>query len=199
MGRDGLKGRAVWQDYSGANAGAAERSFYDVFVKEFDGTDFTIRRSPTEFSELYVNVKLTEAVLAEIYNPVAGITKHGVRPDYAIGNKKTKKTLYVEVKRQDGWVEDKPRSAGRGNAHERSCKYFTPGLLRALRSKGGLGDDALPFWTVFQGDIARDPCRVREITLWFDTYEVHFFMWRSSVNAKPLLEHFNIHLKHLLL
>jgi len=41
--------------------------------------------------------------------------KHGIVPDYAIDNIKTKKTLYIEVKRQDGWVEGKSRSAGRGN------------------------------------------------------------------------------------
>ncbi|MFH0937914.1 MAG: MunI family type II restriction endonuclease [Planctomycetota bacterium] len=29
-------------------------------------------------------------------------------------------------------------SAGRGNAHERSCKYFTPGLLEMMRNQGSL-------------------------------------------------------------
>ena len=33
---------------------------------------------------------------------------------------------------EDGWVEGKPRSAGRGNAHERSNTFFTPGLLKAV-------------------------------------------------------------------
>jgi hypothetical protein len=85
------------------------------------------------------------------------------------------KTIYVEVKRQDGWVKGKPRSAGRGNAHERSCKFFAPGLQKIMKEKGNLGDNVLPFWTVFQGDITRDPCRVREITLWYDNYKAHYF------------------------
>lgn len=199
MGRKELSGRATWQDYSGSSAGAAERSFYEVFVEAFKGTDLSIRQGPGEFSTIYVDVKLPDSVLSEIYCPTGGITKHGVRPDYAIDNKKLHKTLYVEVKRQDGWVEGKPRSAGRGNAHERSCKYFTPGLLKILRASGRLGNDVLPFWVVFQGDIARDPCRVREITLWFDDYSAHFFMWRNSKDQAPLLAHFDKHLKHLLL
>jgi len=199
MGTDELRGRATWQDYSGANAGAAERSFHEVFSEAFKGTDLSIRPRPAEFSHIYVNVVLTDSVLSEIYSPPGGISKHGVRPDYAIENKKLGKTLYVEVKRQDGWVQGKPRSAGRGNAHERSCKYFTPGLLKILRDRGRLGKNVLPFWTVFQGDISRDPCRVREITLWFDGYSAHFFMWRDSKDPKPLIAHFDAHLKQLLL
>jgi len=110
----------------------------------------------------------------------------------------TRKTLYVEVKRQDGWVEGGNRSDGRGNAHERSCKYFTPGLIKIMRSRGISQEDALPFWTVFQGDIARDPCRVREVTCWYDKYDAHFFFWRDSTNAEPLLKHFINKLSYLL-
>ena len=195
MGRIGLQSRATWQDYSGENAGVAEKQFYDVFTEHFKSTDFRIRSKPQEFKDIYVNVPLNERVLSEIYTPEIEITKHGITPDYAIDNFKTKKTLYVEVKRQDGWVEDKPRSAGRGNAHERSNKYFTPGLLKILREKGGLGNSVLPFWTVFQGDITRDPCRVREITCWYADHTEHYFMWRNSSDPKPLIEHFDKSLK----
>ncbi|MBX3332412.1 MAG: MunI family type II restriction endonuclease [Nitrospira sp.] len=199
MASKDLRKRAVWQDYSGAHAGAAERSFYDVFQEAFSGTELSIRRNPNEFSKTYVDVELSKSVLSEIYCPDSPITTHGVWPDYAIDNLQLRKTLYVEVKRQDGWVEGKPRSAGRGNAHERSCKFFTPGLLRTLRKHGRLGEDVLPFWTVFQGDITRDPCRVREITLWFDTFTAHFFMWRNQKDPMPLLKHFDAYLKRLLL
>ena len=199
MGSKHLRGRATWQDYSGENAGRAERNFHEVFLQEFEGTDFTVRANPKEFKELYVGVELSEQVLGEIYTPDVPITKHGLTPDYAIDNPSNNKTLYVEVKRQDGWVEGKKRSAGRGNAHERSCKFFTPGLLKALREKGGLGEEALPFWTVFQGDISRDPCRVREITLWYADYSAHFFMWLDTKNPAPLVGHFNQYLKSLLL
>ncbi len=199
MGSTDNRNRAKWQDYSGLNAGVAEQNFFKVFTESFANTNYRVREKPNEFNSIYVNVNLSESTLNEIYTPDVAITKHGISPDYAIDNLATNKTLYVEVKRQDGWVEGKPRAAGRGNAHERSCKYFTPGLLKILRSKGNIADaNALPFWTVFQGDITRDPCRVREITLWFDDYENHYFFWRNNSEPLPLLEHFNNNLKHLL-
>jgi hypothetical protein len=198
MGSKANRKRKKWQDYSGKNAGSAEKSFFEVFEELFKGTEFAIRRQPKEFNNIYFNVKIHKLVLSEIYTPDIEEWRHGVMPDYAIDNLRTKKTLYVEVKRQDGWVEGKPRSAGRGNAHERSCKFFTPGLLKILRKFGKLGDDVLPFWTVFQGDITRDPCRVREITFWYDDYSSHFFMWRNTKNSKPLIDHFNKKLKRLL-
>lgn len=158
---------------------------------------FIIRSKPKEFKNIYSNVKLDTKVLEDIYKPNK-VWTHGVHPDFAIDNIKTKKTLYIEVKRQDGWVEGKQPSAGRGNAHERSCKFFTPGLLKILRKQGKLGNNVLPFWLVFHGDIARDPKRVREITYWYAEYSAHFFMWSNLKDDKQLIRHFNKKLKHLL-
>jgi len=199
MGKEELSGREIWQDVSGEKAGIAEWSFYQVFLQHFEGSDFRIRSRPREFSNIYFGITLAREVLAQIYTPDVTEWRHGVIPDYAIDNTRTEKTLYVEVKSQDGWVEGKSRSAGRGNAHERSCKFFTPGLLKILREHGRLGDDVLPFWVVFQGDITRDPCRVREITCWYDIHDAHFFMWRNQKDAEPLINHFESKLKHLLL
>jgi Type II restriction enzyme MunI len=199
MGSKENRLRQKWQDYSSSNAGLAEKSFLQVFVKEFEGTAFQIRAKPKDFSNVYVDVELGNHHIAEIYTPNNPVTKHGVVPDYAIDNADTKKTLYVEVKRQDGWIEGGKRSDGRGNAHERSNKFFTPGLLKILRSKGNLGDEVLPFWTVFQGNITRDPCRVREITCWYDEFDAHYYFWRDQKNPVPLIHHFNSRLKPLML
>lgn len=180
MGTNELRKRKIWQDASGEKAGVVEKSFYQVFSEYFKNSNFRIRRNPNEFNNIYFNVKLGKEELAEIYTPPVKKWRHGLKPDYAIDNIKTKKTLYIEVKRQDGWIEEKSRSAGRGNAHERSCKFFTPGLLKLLRKHGKLGNKVLPFWAVFVGDITRDPCRVREITFWYDKYSAHFFLEKSS-------------------
>lgn len=198
MGTNELRKRKIWQDNSGAKAGTAERKFYEIFSKEFEGTHFRIRSKPREFKNIYANVKLSKETLTRIYNPNETWT-HGVIPDYAIDNVKTNKTLYVEVKRQDGWVEGKPRKAGRGNAHERSCKFFTPGLLKILRERGRLDNNVLPFWVVFQGDVARDPKRVREVHCWYDQYSNHFFFWSDSSDSVSLIRHFNTKLKPLLI
>lgn len=196
MGTNELRKRKNWQNVSGGKAGGAEKSFYAVFQQEFEGTEFRVRARPKEFKSIYSTIKLSDKLLKSIYSPNETWV-HGFVPDFAIDNTKTNKTLYVEVKRQDGWVEGKQRKAGRGNAHERSCKLFTPGLLKILRAQGHLGDDVLPFWVVFQGDIARDPKRVREITCWYDDCPDHFFLWHDSSDSKSILDHFNQKLKKL--
>jgi len=183
--------RRKWQDYSGRNASVAEVSFYECFQKVFEGTEYSIRPKPKDFQNIYVDIQLKPEDLSVIYSPEEPITRHGVVPDYAITNTETRKTIYIEVKRQDGWVEDGKRSDGRGNAHERSCKFFTPGLLDILREKSGIEPPALPFWTVFQGNITRDPCRVREVTCWYDGCEEHFFFWRQAPNPELLFAHFD--------
>ena len=187
--------RNEWQKESGKKAAIAEQKFFDVFQNEFSGTEFSVRSKPQELGNIYVDVDLSEGVLEEIYTPDKPIIKHGISPDYAIDYRD--KTLYIEVKRQDGWVEGGERSDGRGNAHERACKYFTPGLLKVLREHGNLGNECLPFWTVFQGDITRDPCRVREVALWYAGNTAHYYMWRDSTNPASLINHFNENLKSL--
>lgn len=150
---------------------------------------------------LYASVELSEDVRQQIFNPNIDLknTKWGVSPDFAIENTKSKKILFGEIKRQDGWVEGKEPSAGRGNAHERLCKLFTPGLLKAYREIGGIADnEILPFWVVFEGDITRDPKRNREIAFWFDIYTDNYFMWRPNMSEKELIEHFETKLKKYL-
>ena len=198
MGKDELSGRGVWQDVGGEKATKAEHSFFGAFQKALAGTPFKVISNPKEFQQIYVDVFLSDETLSEIFTPDKPIETHGIMPDYKIVNSDTRKTIYVEVKRQDEWVEGKSRSAGRGNAHERSYKYFTPGLLKILRRKSRIKKPDLPFWVVFQGDITRDPCRVREITCWFDKFPNHYFFWRDTRDPQPLIDHFEQKLKHLL-
>ena len=198
MGKEELRLRAIWQDQSGLKAALAEKGFYGAFEFLFRDTEFRIRSKPKEFNNIYTSVVLDAKIQSEIHTPTEAIKRHGISPDYAIDNTETEKTLYVEVKRQDGWIEGGKRSDGRGNAHERSCKYFTPGLLEVMRKHGRIAPPALPFWTVFLGDITRDPCRVREITLWYKGFDAHMFLWRNMNDAAPLLLHFDQKLKYLL-
>ncbi len=198
MGSDANRLRRIWQTYSGRNAANAENDFFSTFNIMFNDTEYSIRRSPNEFRDLYVNVPLSPEEAREIYTPPTPITRHGVFPDYAITNQETNKTIYVEVKRQDGWVEGGTRADGRGNAHERSCKFFTPGLLNILRTAGNLNNNVIPFWTVFIGDITRDPCRVREVKLWYTGIPEHYFMWRDQTNPTPLIDHFLNKIKPLI-
>jgi hypothetical protein len=197
VGKKELKGRENWQQQGGSKAESAEKEFFNVFTKYFNKTDYRVREKPKELKNIYNTVELSQEILSKIYNPDETWT-HGIIPDYAIDNLKTKKTLYVEVKRQDGWVEGKQRNAGRGNAHERSNKLFTPGLQRVLREFGKIQEGHLPFWVVFQGDVARDPKRVREIHFWYAEEKDHFFLWHDTADVKSLINHFETKLRFLI-
>jgi hypothetical protein len=207
MARKELQGRDNWQTESGpgGKAGKAEQNLYSVFREAFKGTDYVISDHPTDLKHLYENVELSPDTLSQIYNPDAATMRTaqsrgwGVSPDFSITNTKTGKILFGEIKRQDGWVEGTEPSAGRGNAHERMCKLFTPGLIKAYRRIGHITEPSvLPFWVVLEGDITRDPKRNREIAFWFDEYDKNFFMWRPGMGGQPLVDHFNKYLKKYL-
>lgn len=198
MAKKELSGRDNWQTEGGTKAANAEKNLYAAFRKHFEGTEYVLHEKPTHLKKIYAQVQLPDYVISQIYNPpiVIETTKWGVSPDFAIENTKTGKILFGEIKRQDGWVEGKKPSAGRGNAHERLCKLFTPGLMKAYRNIGQIqSQDILPFWVVFEGDITRDPKRNREVTFWFDKYNKNFFMWRPKMTDKDLTDHFDKYLK----
>lgn len=197
MGSQALRNRINWQTSGGIRAALSEAVFFDIFRNFFADSEFEIISRPAEFKKVYVDYPISNEDRRNIYCPPKPITIHGFVPDYAIVNNETGKKIYVEVKQQDGWVAGKARKAGRGNAHERLCKYFTPGLMKILRDGSNLHDETiLPFWIVFQGDITRDPCRVREINCWFDGFSDHFYFWRDTSNADCLLHHFSFQLAH---
>lgn len=204
MGKKALSGRENWQTESGPGglAGTAERNLYIAFKKAFEGTEYIISNHPTNFKHLYDNVVLDNETLAQIYNPDETTMLRsrkrswGVLPDFSITNTKTGKILFGEIKRQDGWIEGGKPSDGRGNVHERMCKLFTPGLLKAYRKVSKIDNpNILPFWLVLQGDITRDPKRNREIAFWFDSYDKNYFMWRPNMTEQDLIDHFNKYLK----
>ena len=205
-----LSNRLNWQTLSGAKALAAEEIFNLSLQNALNlvyPEKFLIERYPKDFLDIYSKYPLPENVLNEIYNvDVAeknsnGQPKYkwGIRMDFAIRNLTNGKTLFGEIKRQDGWTESTSMQAGRGNAHERSCKYFTPGLLNVLRKKSGISEEILPFWLVFLGDITRDPRRNREIAFWFQGYTKNYFMWRNTNDVESLLNFFENNLLPYLL
>jgi hypothetical protein len=49
MGTKELRKRETWQDASGEKAGVAEKNFYNIFMKEFEGSDLRIRSKPKEW------------------------------------------------------------------------------------------------------------------------------------------------------
>ena len=148
MGRVALHGRENWQTESGprGKSGTAEKDLIEALKRNLDPETYEVDAHPKDFKHLYENVELSSKTLSEIFNPDALAMKQskalgwGITPDFAIRNKKTGKILFGEIKRQDGWVEGKSPSAGRGNAHERLCKLFTPGIIKKYREVSGPDD-----------------------------------------------------------
>ena len=210
MASSELRNRANWQTISGALALKTEEKFQYVFQTALDAVYpgiFLVERHPKDFSDIYSTYPLPDDILEQIYNVdvneinANGKPKYswGISMDFAIRNLKNGKVLFGEIKRQDGWIETTNMSAGRGNAHERSCKYFTPGLINVLRQESGIPDEILPFWIVFVGDITRDPRRNREIAFWFQGYEKNYYMWRDQTDSGDLLDFFENNLLNYLI
>lgn len=210
MATQELRKRANWQTISGAKALKTEEMFRKSLQTALDSVfpdQFIVEKHPKDFNNIYSTYELPQEVLDKIYNIDLSETRKngnpkyvwGISMDFAIRNKKNGKTLFGEIKRQDGWVETTTSSAGRGNAHERSCKYFAPGLMKIIREKGGLSQEILPFWLVIVGDITRDPRRNREIAYWFQGYEKNYYMWRDTDDIGDMLDFFENNLLPYLL
>ena len=64
--------------------------------------------------------------------------------------------------------------------------------MKVYKEKSKIDDPLfLTFWVVFQGDITRDPKRIRESTFWFDKFVDNYFFWRPLMTDDDLIEFFN--------
>ena len=93
--------------------------------------------------------------------------KWGVFMDFAIRNLKSGKILFREIKRQDGWTETTSIQQGRGNAHERNCKYLALGLMRLLRKTGGLSEEIFHFDLLWQETLQKIPGAIERLPIGF--------------------------------
>lgn len=154
---------------------------------------------PTNLKHLYETAELSQETLSQIFNPSKEAMNRDMiqgwrlAPDFLIVNLKTGKILFGEIKRQDGWGNP---NAGRGKAHKRMRKLFSPDLINTYRSIGKITNPSiLPFRVVLEGDITRDPKRNREIAFWFYKYDKNYFMRRRGKSGQDLIDHFNKYLK----
>ena len=201
MATNDLRKRTNWQTRSGAKALKVEELFQISLQNALNSVypeQFLVDRYPREFRNIYSTYPLPKEMLGKIYNVNVNEKKSNGKPkytwgismDFAIRNLKNGKILFGKIKRQDGWTEKTNVQAGRGNAHERSCKYFTPGLMKIIRETSGISEEILPFWLVFVGDITRDPRSNREIAFWFQQYTKNYYMWRNIDDIDDMLNFF---------
>lgn len=187
MGKAELSLRDNWQKNSGMKSKSSEITLTAILKEILPEDKYLVGSQVTNFKREYSEVILPEEIENRIFNPgeeVVQNSKWGWVPDNSITNIKTKKKIFIELKRQDGWVEGKKPSAGRGNAHERGLKHFAPGILEKEKTESGITDGFLPFILIYVGDITRDPKRNREIYYWFKGHQDNHFMWIADNNNK---------------
>ena len=170
MAREHLKNRGNWQDEANKRGSESETSFSGVMKQYFIGSDFSIEDGPRDLAGIYGR-------------------KRGIRPDHAIRNRKNRKAVYVEVKRQ----------GAKGNAHERACKYMMPGILSSAREASHQPDHVIPIWWIFTDGIAIDECYQRQIMHWFRGIEGNVLLWQNIGDSSVVTGHFEEHICQFLL
>lgn len=166
LARKEIRGRSNWQSAAMARGQGAELVFKTFFEGYFKNTGFRVIAKPKDFKTIYA-------------------ADHGIEPDFKIINDVTGKMFFVEIKRQ---------YAGRGNAHERACRYFTPGMVKHLKKYCNV-KTVMPMWLVFSNGITTDKKRVREVKFWFDGYEENYLFWANLANTETIKVHFDTYIR----
>ena len=159
MAREHLAKRTKWQDKAVLGGQGREETAKKILATHLmNSKTYTAIEKPKHLTKIYGG-------------------KWGIEPDFAIQNKHTKKIAFFESKRQ---------GAG-GNAHERACKYFAPGLELACAKIAGI---ERPFFFIFMNGLTTDPKKKVEITTWFDVpeYRDRFLLWDRDF--KTLVKYF---------
>lgn len=153
--REFLSLRDNWQAEANQRGRTSESKFDDVMSQIF----------ATEGFDHYVLHRKVRH-LKRLYGPH---NRWGVVPDSAVENTRTNRTVFVEVKRQ--------RAAG--NAHERACKFFAPGLVTKAQEVGNIRPEHYPFFWIFTNGMVESEKYRSEISFWFNSpkSKSHYFLW----------------------
>lgn len=174
MAREHLEQRDNWQGEASERGRKAEDVFDEIIRHHLRGSAIEADFQPMD--------------LAGVYGTRRSGRPHGLRPECAIRNTRTGRTVFVEIKRQ--------RAAG--NAHERACKYLAPGILAAMREVGRQPANVVPMWWIFTNGIARDPDYRQEISFWFRGLEPNLLLWDDLDDHAMLINHFEASIRPML-
>lgn len=133
---------------------------------------------------LFIGNKICEVVKERILIYENG---RGVKPDCMIRNTNNGKMILIEVKNQ----------GKSGNAHERLCRNYMPGIQNELEKQCGF---RYPFFTICTNGLATDPHKSQEITKWFDSDELkdRLFLFKDKNKPETIINYFKkIVLKYL--
>ena len=175
MAREHLSARKPWQQSPKAGGVLSAVEFHLLMAQELRASPLEIRRRPSSLRDVYGRYEESDQ-------------PHGVQPQFEITNTETNKKIWVLFRRQ----------GPSGNAHERICKYFTPGLIGSAQTIGGHEPGVIPFWFIFTDHLATDERYVREIRHWFGRRDEHLLLWKQNQNPVEIVQHFRAHIKPML-
>jgi len=172
--REFLSLRDNWQAEANQRGRTSESKFDDVMSQIF---------AAEGFGHYILHRRVQH--LRRLYGPH---NRWGVVPDSAIENTRTNRTVFVEVKRQHA----------RGNAHERACKFFAPGLVNKAREIGNVRSQHYPFFWIFTNGMVEDEKYRSEIMFWFNSPESknHCLLWDKT--PVQLLDFFQNNMRQIL-
>ena len=145
-----LSERDVWQDRANEDGSRLEEVVLEILNSYLGSSSgYRIEKKPRHLAKAYAG-------------------QWGAVPDLSVENIRNKRIVWIEIKRQNA----------KGNAHERACKYFTPGMLAKGRELGGV---ARPYFFVFSGPMVTAPKYSAELDTWFDSdgWRDHLLKWRQ--------------------
>ena len=158
----------TWQKSVKTSGEDIEKSFNGFFEYFFENSNYEIIKNPNDFRCIYSDSDNCKY-------------RQGIQPEFLIRNKRRKKSIIVEIKRQG--------IGNRGNAHERACRYFMRGMETPLKKI--CNTDFLPVWIVYANGIARDEKRIREINFWFSGMpKYHYCFWSNISSFSEIKNHF---------
>ena len=168
MAREHLEGREDWQPEASDRGKSAEHVFQRIMTEHLRESLFEMTMQPKSLGGIYGQHENS-------HRP------HGIKPECEIRNTTNGRMIWVEIKRQ--------RAAG--NAHERACKYFAPGIIESACKIGRHPEGVFPFWLIFTEGIATHPRYRQEIKHWFRGREDNLTLWESIERTDMILEHFD--------
>lgn len=150
MSREHLSKRGKWQDKASLGGLGREETAKKVLgAYLLNHPLYLVEERPREMLHIYGS-------------------RWGILPDFSIRNRETNKAAFFETKRQ----------GAHGNAHERACKYFAPGIQKICAEIAGF---EFPFFFIFMNGLTSSPKFRAEITQWFDAdgYRDRYLLWKD--------------------
>lgn len=170
-----LSSRDKWQSLSTSSGQSAEDVFSVIMEKHLENSNIEYIYKPDSLRGIY-------GIHSKSGRP------HGIQPEACFCNKDNGKKIYAEIKKQKA----------EGNAHERACKYFSPGLVKSIQKIANQPNEIFPMWMIFSGGISTHPRYQQEIKHWFGNKKNHLFLWQNLRDYKSLTNHFDTYIRNLM-